>query len=131
MSERGTCFVLFPDDPGVTPAQIFDALGLTGLHVEPERGCWRVRWRSGPVIDVVLVREPHVREETLEIAELFADDAARAALERCDARIELSFDLEAALDESNTLIEVQAAMQKLTGGYLFNLWNQRLTPPDA
>lgn len=130
MSDRGTCFVLFPAERGVTSDQIAEALTGAGLEVEPRRGCWRVRGPESAEIDVVLVSEPHVVEESQEIAELFVGPEHRPNLARCDARIELSFELEPVLDETNTLIETQCALQKLTGGYLFNSWNQSISPPD-
>ena len=38
--------------------------------------------------------------------------------------------LDTALDEINTLIEVQCTLQDATAGYLFNSWNGKLSAPE-
>ena len=55
----------------------------------------------------------------------------RALAEACDAYIEVKFEtLDEVLDEINTLIVVQFALQQATGGLLYRSWNQSFSGPD-
>jgi hypothetical protein len=52
------------------------------------------------------------------------------ALRECDARFEIVIeDLDEALDEINTLMEVQGALQDVSQGFLFLPWNGELSEP--
>lgn len=65
-----------------------------------------------------------------EAAEIGAGSPHEAAMRDCDARFEIGIDdLDEALDEINTLIEVQGALQDASEGYLFVPWNGTLTEP--
>ena len=65
-----------------------------------------------------------------EAAEIGAGTAHEDALRGCDARFEIGIDdLDAALDEINTLIEVQSALQDASRGFLFLPWNGNLSEP--
>ena len=53
-----------------------------------------------------------------------------AAMRTLDARFEIAIDdLDEALDEINTLIDVQSALQEVSNGYLFLPWNGHLSEP--
>ncbi|MCU0627700.1 MAG: hypothetical protein MUF21_14630 [Gemmatimonadaceae bacterium] len=53
-----------------------------------------------------------------------------AELRHCDARFEIEIeDLDAALDEINTLMEVQGALQDASQGWLHLPWNGTVTEP--
>jgi hypothetical protein len=80
-----------------------------------------VSYPGSPVFRVSYVAEDYVAEEAVEIA---AGNPHAAALLPCDARFEILIDdLDAALDECNTLISVQGALEDATSGFLFNTWN--------
>lgn len=54
------------------------------------------------------------------------------ALSRCDRCFVVEIeDFDEALDEINTMMEVQAALQDATGGVLFLSWNGHLSMPYA
>lgn len=53
----------------------------------------------------------------------------RRGLSKCDAVIEVEFvDLAKVLQEINTLIELEAAVQQGSGGYLYLGWNRNVQP---
>ena len=65
-------------------------------------------------------------------AEIGSQTGHIAELERCDQRFEIEIDdLAAALDEINTLMEVQGFLQDATRGILFTCWNGNLLPPET
>jgi hypothetical protein len=82
-----------------------------------------VSYPGSPVFRVAYVAEDYVAAEAAEIA---AGNPHAAALLPCDARFEILIDdLDAVLDECNTLMSVQEALEEATGGFLFNTWNGR------
>jgi hypothetical protein len=83
---------------------------------------------NGPRLRVAFLTEAYVQEEAAEIGE---GTRYAADLGQCDARYEIMIDdLDAVLDETNTLIETQLTLQHATGGLLFNTWNGELAGPD-
>lgn len=98
-----------------------------GLAVEREGDRLRATRPGAPAFGVVRVTGPSVAAEAAEIG---ADTEHAEALSRCDARFDILVeDLDAALDEINTLIEVQGALQDASRGYLFVGWNGTLSEP--
>lgn len=100
----------------------------SGLQVMRAGDALSVRWDDGPEFQVSLTVDPRVALEVAEFGEgtSFADE-----MRRCDARFEVGIeDLDEALDEMNTLIEVQCTLQEATRGHLFNSWNGELSGPD-
>ncbi len=80
---------------------------------------------NGPTLRVSLVAGPHVRAEGHQIA---AQTPHAPAMAACDARFEIHIDdLAGALDEMNTLMEIQMTLQDLTTGLMFNTWTGKLT----
>ena len=100
-----------------------EALVAQGLSVDAQTGALAVRWdEDGPVLRVAHAQGEQIAREALERAGEGAP--AEALLRACTARFEMAIDdLDEALDEMNTLIEVQSTLQDGTGGYLFNAWN--------
>ena len=115
------------------PATLADAarsLADHKLHVVESGDTLEVRWKpgTGPGFWVGLNAEPWVVVEAAEHAE------AKGVPEMAglDRRFEVPMDdLDAALDEYNTLFEVQATLQDLTGGYIVNSWNGNVIPPEG
>lgn len=113
-------------DLGIDEAQRL--LSARGLQVARDGSVMSVRGGSDPELSVVLSAESHVAEEATEIGE---GTPFAAELSHCNARFEIGIaDLDAALNEMNTLIEVQWTLQDATHGYLFNSWNGELSGPE-
>ncbi len=103
------------------------ALRDHGLEVSQEPGLLIASTDESQHFRIRLSSEPHVQAEALEIG---AGTPHEAALRDLNARFEVAIgDLDEALDEINTLIEVQAALQEASGGYLFLPWNGHLSAP--
>lgn len=76
---------------------------------------------------ITLAQLPHVLLEAREIAQ--GTEYAQA-LGECGSRFEISIpDLDAALNEINSLMEVQGALQDASSGYLFLPWNEQIIKP--
>jgi hypothetical protein len=70
------------------------------------------------------------RTSPSEAAEIGRGTEHAEAMAAFDARFEVEFDdLEDALDEINTLMEVQGALQDASQGYLFLPWNANICKP--
>ncbi len=115
--QRGTCDL----DAAMTA---LTGYGLTVVR----RGDELTAGRAGsPQFRIVLSVAPHVAAEAAEIGE---GTPYAAAMRDCTARFEVGFeDLNAALYEINTLMEVQGALQDASRGYLFLPWNGNLSEP--
>ena len=127
-----SCFILYPTRlrPGIALAHLDEALTPLGMSVTKRPASLLVQWNEGPKFKVSLASGAEVLAESAEIAEAFAPERAdRDRIAACDARVELSFDLEKALDESNTLIELQLTLQTLLEGWIFTQWNGQLVGP--
>jgi hypothetical protein len=80
-----------------------------------------------PKFRVELVTDQYVRDEAEEIG---ADTPYAEDMKECGSRFEIFIDdLDAALDEINSLMELQAALQDASQGYLFLTWNGKLSEP--
>jgi hypothetical protein len=102
-------------------------LRSTRLTVARKDDVLAIRWKNGPVLFL-----RHAAGETVakEAAVIGADTPHAAALASCNAEFEITFeDLEAVLDESVSLTDVQPALEKATGGFCYNTWNGRLSAP--
>lgn len=130
--ETGTLLILFESGK----AALDDAAeALKGRVFEVEKRTLATggevltaKWGSGPVFHVCFNEAAHVAEESREIGEGsdFTDQ-----LNRCNARFEVIIeDLDQAIDEMNSLIELQLTLQTLTGGFIYNCWNGELSEPE-
>jgi hypothetical protein len=100
-----------------------------GLTVAKRDGYLTAGRPNSQEFDVGLSAEPWVREEAAEISK---GTPHAAAMQGCDARFEVSFEsLDEALDEMNTMMEVQVALQEACRGLLFLPWNGSLSGPGA
>jgi hypothetical protein len=99
------------------------AKALAGLKLRVKRRGdeLAVSYPGGPVLRVAYAGDGYVAEENAEIAQ---GHPQAAALLPCDARFEVLIDdLDAALQEYNTLFAVQEALVGATEGFVFNTWN--------
>jgi hypothetical protein len=105
------------------------ARALTGSRLAvTHHGDYLTTGRPGsPQFRVRLVIGEPVKAEAAELGE---GTPHEAAMRECDARFEIGIDdLDKALDEINTLMEVQGALQDASHGYLFLPWNGNLSEP--
>ena len=121
-----SCLVFFR--PGACQidkaASTLTGYGLTFLRQGDELTASRP---GSPQFRVRLSAEPSVAVEAAEIGE---GTPHETALRECGARFEIVIDdLDAALHEMNTLMEVQGALQDASRGYLFVPWNGTLSEP--
>ena len=83
---------------------------------------------DNPEFRVVLATGDHVKVEAAEIGE---GTPHQAAMAECDVRFEVFFDdLAEVLDEINTFIEVETALQEESRGFILLPWNGHLSGPD-
>jgi hypothetical protein len=98
-----------------------------GLTVTREGDVLTVGRPGSPHFRIRLSAEPHVAVEAAEIGD---GTPHAAAMSECGARFEIVIDdLNAALDEINTLMEVQGALLDASQGFLFLPWNGNLSEP--
>jgi hypothetical protein len=100
-------------------------LSGNGLNIRKESNHLYAKRQGSPEFKICLSEEPWVIQEAMEIGDEtpFAD-----AMHKCDARFEVDIDnLDEALDEINTMMEIQAALQEVSKGYLFLQWNGELS----
>lgn len=96
-----------------------------GLELDEDGSHVFAYYKDSPKYRISLVSDGYVNEEAIEIAE---ETKTELPLRNCNARFEIEIDdLEAALDEINTLMEVQFALMEVSNGYLFTPWNGNLT----
>jgi hypothetical protein len=124
------CLLFFRDpDATFTPERLKQALAETGVTAAGDAEPLALRCGDGPILYASIVRG--------EVAAVLAGRLIgrgrkhRALAAASDAYIEIKFEsLDEVLDEMNTLIEVQAALQAATRGLLYRSWNQSFAGPD-
>ena len=80
-----------------------------------------VRRRGSPTYEVRISSTPSVVVEAREFSE---GTPHAASMKECDSRFDVSIaDLDAALDEFNTLMEVECALQEACNGFVYLPWN--------
>jgi hypothetical protein len=120
------CIVFFRDDVCDLEAAVAP-LRSYGLTVTPVSNHLVAERPGSPQFRIHFVRGPIVEAEAAEIG---AGTPYEAVLGECSARFEISFDdLDEVLDEINTLIEIQGALQEISQGYLFRSWNSTISEP--
>jgi hypothetical protein len=103
------------------------SLESDGLTVARESDHLIVGRPDSPSYRVRLSVGPHVKLEAVEIA---AGTEHESAMREFTARFEIEIeDLDEALDEINTLMEIQGGLQDASSGYLFIPWNGNLSKP--
>ncbi|MGA3490389.1 hypothetical protein ACK8GG_20545 [Micromonosporaceae bacterium DT55] len=96
------------------------------MMVAEESDRFTVQWGDGPRMEVTSAAGPRIVAEAAEVAE----DHSIPAMAAYDRRFEVTFDdLNEALDEINTMIEVTLHLQDLTGGHVQRSWNSEVSPP--
>lgn len=115
------------DDRVAANARVTAALADAGFLVDADGGSGRVDVRWGGDGEITL----HLRRLSEKEVAFVVEDLPRKVV-NLDAGYAIEIDdLDAALDEMNTLIEVQAKMQGATTGWIFNEWNGSLSDPQG
>lgn len=107
----------------------FRQAGISARHVATDDAEGLVvNLSDNPAFSIMLKRGDDVQET----ARLLGDGTQYAdALSRCDSRFEVGIvDLQQALDEGTTLHRIQDALQSVTGGVVYNSWDERMTAPE-
>lgn len=121
-----SCFILF-QSPGISLDCAAELFAPPHWRVDRADGMLVLQLGDSPVFQIARSSEPHVVIESIEIGD---GSSYSAALSKCDSRFEVLIDdLDSALDEINTLIDIQATLQGATKGFMFNCWNGELSPP--
>lgn len=109
------------------PANLADAVQrLKSMVVAEESDRFTVQWSDGPQLEVTFDAGPRIAAEAAEVAE----DYGIPEMAAYDRRFQVTFDdVDEVLQEINTLIEVTAHLQYLTGGYVKRSWNDEVSPP--
>ena len=118
------CMVFFQSDKcNLEDAyQSLISYGLTVKRYEDRLLCFR---DDSPQFTIGLATGEQIQQEAVEIAK---NTSYTEAMNQCNARFEVVFDdLDEVLDEINTLMDVQRALQDAPGGFLFTFWNGNLT----
>ncbi len=121
------CFVFFVDDHrhGIDTAA--KALTERGLLVKRDRDELSVCFPGKPILRIAFGVGRIVQEEAIELS---VGTAFSAEMAECNARFEILIDdLDAVLDEINTLIDVQHILQELNDGFLYLSWNGQVFGP--
>jgi hypothetical protein len=120
------CMVFFPVGAS-SLEKAKEHLSRTNLTVEAASGFLVVSYEGSPKYRVYYSSTPDV---LIEAAEIGAGRPEEAAMRTFGARFEVVIsDLDEALDEINTLMELQSALQEASGGYLFLPWNGNISKP--
>lgn len=123
------CLLFFPDpEEKFTTARLKQVLAEHGFEVHADEQPFEIHFGDGLCLAVSMRRGSHV--ETMVRGLVGKRRKHRLLIPGCDTevKIELS-DVEAVLDEINTLIEVQAALQEATQGLMYMSWNQNFVGP--
>ena len=128
MEHADKSFILF-HNPNFGLDDAYKILSERSLEITREDDVLLVQWYGGPLLRVRLARGADVQNEATHLGKgtLYA-----SSLDTVDAQFEITFDnLDDVLYDINTLIAVQATLQDATNGFLYNTWNQKLSPPDT
>ena len=124
------CLIFFRDPKAeFTPARLKELLADRGLTVTGETEPLVVRWDDGPTL-FVSIQRGHFIEAVIR-GLVGKRRKHRTLIAGCDTQVKIQLsDVEEVLDEINTLIEVQAAIQDATGGLMYMSWNHNFAGPD-
>jgi hypothetical protein len=119
-------FLVFYQDENSSYANAKKLLERYSFKVQEEKDKL-VAKANGFTFDVVIKKGPAIDAKAKEIGK---NSSHESAMNLCNACFVVGVnDLEEALDEINTLMEIQGALQDASKGYLFLPWNDSLSAP--
>jgi hypothetical protein len=122
--------LLFFRDPRAefTPERMTEVLRDAGLTVAGQRQPFAVDCGTGPTMSVSIQRGTQI--EAVIRGLVGNRQQYREHIAGCDAQIKIELnDVDKTLDEINTLIQIQTALQEATSGLMYLSWNQQFTAP--
>ena len=124
------CAIYF-NDPAHDLDAAESALLDIGVDVARDGESLQLSGEDLPSFAVRLLSGPQIAAQAQDIAARWgAATPEGQALSGCDRCFLVAIDdFDEALDEINTMMEVQAALQDLTSGVLFLSWNRQLSLP--
>lgn len=126
-------FAIYFSDPAFGLADAEHALDEIGVEVARDGDLLRLSGDDLPRFAVRLLVGDSIAARARQLAAGVGLASAEGdALSRCDRCFFVDIeDFDEALDEINTMMEVQAALQDATGGVLLLSWNGHLSLPYA
>ncbi|WP_426322506.1 hypothetical protein [Pseudoduganella sp. R-43] len=123
---NSTCLIFFPEGSS-SLQQAEQELTKYDFDVRSSGGSLFAKRLGSQEFKITLVQLPHVLLEAKEIGQ---GSEHEQFLSKCGSRFELFIsDLDAAMDEINSLMEAQGALQDASSGYLFTPWNGQIMKP--
>lgn len=120
------CMIFFNRDD-CDKERAIDFLKNYGISVVVEEDYLAVQKANSPIFKIYLVEADFVNVEAKEIS---TGTAYQKNMAEFNARFEVIIEnLDEALDEANTLMDVQGALQDASNGYLFTAWNGNIMEP--
>jgi hypothetical protein len=128
---RNLCLVFFRDPRAeFTPERMVKVLKDAGLTVHGRSEPFSVAWDDGPALLVSMQRGTQI--EAVIRGLVGRRRKFRASVADCDTQIKIELtDLDQTLDEVNTLIQVQSALQAASGGMIYMSWNDSFQSPSV
>ena len=117
---REGCHIFFPT-PGISLLEAAALFDRKNWRVQRDDDEFTLQWEAGPTLRVLRQNNEIVLSDAKRLGAktVYAD-----FLNSCDCRFVILFhDLDAALDEINTLIETQMTIQDATNGLVYCTWN--------
>ncbi len=124
------CLIFFRDpDHEFTPDQLRQVLVAARLSVTGDEQPFAVQYHNGPILSVSVQHATYL--ETIISGLSGLRRKHRPLIPGCNTQITIELpDVEAVLDESNTLVEAQSTLQAATGGLMYMSWNLKFAGPD-
>lgn len=124
------CYFFFADPSSeYTPTLLKQQLRDARFTVTGRKEPFKVRWQDGPEFFVSITRGDFV--ETVVRSLMGPRRKYRRMIPGLDTYVLLQFaDLDEVLDEINSLIELQTALQEGTRGLMYLSWNHHFSGPE-
>ena len=124
MSE--TCMIFFNSEQ-CDFNKALESLKSYGLNTLTNGKSIVANHNSSPKFEINMVNENHVLDDAIKISK---GTEFESKMSKCNVRFEIKIsNLNEALNEINTLMEVQGALQDASKGYLFTPWNNNISEP--
>jgi hypothetical protein len=127
------CLFFFHDPEELfTAARMKQVFAEGVIIMEGDVEPFSLKWgNKGPTLYASIDHGKTVKTLVKRLMRQISDPNHRVLAEASNACIEVKFeDAEEVLDDINTLIEVQATLQKATNALMYNSWNQSFNGPE-
>lgn len=126
---RNWCLIFFRDpETKFDTSRLREVVAAAGLSATAGGEPITVQFGEGPKMKLSIARGKFL--ETMVRGLVGTQRKHKDLVAGCDAQIKIEIEnLDEALDEMNTLIDLQASLQNATGGLMYNSWNQEFSAP--